>query len=231
LHFDDNFCNTLHHPASHCNTLQHTAVVDALVLPSKVNTLLCSDRCSRHITHYNALQYTATLSTHCNTLQHTATHCHTLQHTAAHCNTLQHTATHCITLQHTASHCNTLQLTATHCNSLQLTATHYRWQMLWRCRLRTIHLIYCGRWSQESICPIRRSGWLNANASSNLVVSMCCSVLQGVAVCLCWLQCFRGNRGNTECKRVLKPAAFDVLQVAVLCCSVLQCNAVCCRHG
>jgi len=40
-------------------------------------------------------------STHCNTLQHTATPCSTLQHTASHCNTLQHTATHCNTLQHT----------------------------------------------------------------------------------------------------------------------------------
>jgi len=77
------------------------------------------------------------ISTHCNTLQHTATHCNTLQHTATHCNTLQHTATmispagsapsstveHCNTLQHTATHCNTLQLTATHCISLQQTAT------------------------------------------------------------------------------------------------------------
>ena len=38
------------------------------------------------------------LTTHCNTLQHTATHCNTLQYTAMHCNTLQHTATHCNTL-------------------------------------------------------------------------------------------------------------------------------------
>jgi len=30
------------------------------------------------------------MSSHCNTLQHTATHCNTLQHTATHWNTLQH---------------------------------------------------------------------------------------------------------------------------------------------
>ena len=43
------------------------------------------------------MQYTATHSTHCNTLQHNATHCNTLQHTATHCNTLQHTEgrSHC----------------------------------------------------------------------------------------------------------------------------------------
>ena len=52
------------------------------------------------------------ITTHCNTLQHTATHCITLQHTASHGNTLQHTATHCNTLQHTATLCNTLQHTA-----------------------------------------------------------------------------------------------------------------------
>jgi len=69
--------------ATHCNTLQQIYA------------------------HYNTMQHTATgkklfdlqLSTHGNTLQHTATHCNTLQHTATHCNTLQHTATHCNTLQ------------------------------------------------------------------------------------------------------------------------------------
>jgi len=35
------------------------------------------------------------LTTHCNTLQHSATRCNTQQHTATRCNTLQHTATHC----------------------------------------------------------------------------------------------------------------------------------------
>jgi len=82
------------------------------------------------------------LSTHCSTLQHTATH--TLQHTATHA--LEHTprerfqghrgrlrdcqraileshsTTHCKTLQHTATRCNTLQHTATHCNTLQRTS-------------------------------------------------------------------------------------------------------------
>ena len=62
------------------------------------------------------------ITTHCNTLQHTATHCNTLQHTATHCNTLQRTAALCYTLQHTAALCNTLQPTAALCNTLQHTA-------------------------------------------------------------------------------------------------------------
>jgi len=67
-------------------------------------------------------------TSHCNTLQHTATHCNTLQHTALNItqqyvksscisSVIHHTATHCNTLQHTASHCITLQHTATHCNT------------------------------------------------------------------------------------------------------------------
>ena len=70
-------------------------------------------------------------TTHCNTLQHTATQ-HTTTRTAflAITNTLQHTATHCNTTHYikdcffsyherTAAHCNTLQHTAT-----QHTITH-----------------------------------------------------------------------------------------------------------
>ena len=64
------------------------------------------------------------VSTHCNTLQHTATHGIALQHIATHCDTLRHTATHCDTLQHTAIHCDTLRHIVTHCNTLQHTATH-----------------------------------------------------------------------------------------------------------
>ena len=85
-------------------------------------------------------------TTHCNTLQHTATYgntvqqqckfeqnpCHqdrsSLQHTAAHCNTLQHTASQPVrnafprrmyTATHYSTlHCNTLTQTATHCNTM-----------------------------------------------------------------------------------------------------------------
>jgi len=74
------------------------------------------------------------LSTHCNTLHHTATRCdtlhhaatryHALQHTATQCNTRQHTATHDDTLQQIATHGNTRQHTAAHCNALPRTATH-----------------------------------------------------------------------------------------------------------
>jgi len=70
-------------------------------------------------------------TTHCDTLQHTATHCnapaHHLQQRVV-CsafdstyNTLQHTATHCNTLQHAAAHCNTLQHTPKHSKTLQHT--------------------------------------------------------------------------------------------------------------
>ena len=56
-----------------------------------------------------------TLTTHCNTLQHSATLCHTLQHS-------QHSVTPCNTLQHPATLCNTLQHlhhSATLCNTPQ----------------------------------------------------------------------------------------------------------------
>ena len=83
-------------------------------------------------THCNTLQYTASryktrirhTATHCNTLQQAATHWYKLLYTAAHYITLQHTAAHYITLQHTAAHCSTLQHTAAHCSTLQHTATH-----------------------------------------------------------------------------------------------------------
>jgi len=77
-------------------------------------------------------------ATHSNVQQHTTTHCHTLQHTATYYNTIQqHPTTHCNTLQHTATPytgvavCtatpyNTLQHPITHCNVLQHnTATPY----------------------------------------------------------------------------------------------------------
>ena len=79
-----------------------------------------------------------TITTHCNTVKHTATQCNALQHSAAHCNNHElstqlriskKTATHCPTLQHTSTHtstrCNMLQKTAASCITLHHTATHY----------------------------------------------------------------------------------------------------------
>ena len=70
-------------------------------------------------------------TTHCNTLQNTATLSSTVQHSATRCNTLQHTATHCSTLQHTVTHAlwqiwapDTVESSATLCNTLQHSATH-----------------------------------------------------------------------------------------------------------
>jgi len=73
------------------------------------------------------------LSTHCNTLQHTATHCNVPQHLQGQCNY----ATHCNTLHHFMlvgygpifrAHCNTLQFdrlqkSAMSCNTLCLPVT------------------------------------------------------------------------------------------------------------
>jgi len=67
----------------------------------------------------NTLHLTTT--THCKTLQYTATQFHTLPHTATHYNTLQHAATPCNTLPHPATHSNTperAKITATAAASL-----------------------------------------------------------------------------------------------------------------
>ena len=50
-------------------------------------------------------------SSHCNTLQHTATHCNTLQHTATHCNTLQCDSVYCtlLTARRSFKYINTLE--------------------------------------------------------------------------------------------------------------------------
>ena len=103
-------------------------------MANKLGVFLCICRpflriCRARLQIYRC--HTYTLSTHCNTLQHTAPHCNTLQHTATHYNTIVpgsvgdtlphirslHTATHCNTLQHAASHCSTQQQAATNCNS------------------------------------------------------------------------------------------------------------------
>jgi len=70
------------------------------------------------------------MSTHCNTLQHTATCCNTLQYTATRLQLATHTSTSCNILQCTAihsnthcnTHCNTLQHTLTQCKTLQHSA-------------------------------------------------------------------------------------------------------------
>ena len=69
----------------------------------------------------------------------------------------QHTATHCNALQHTATHCNTLQHTAAHCSTLQHTATHQSVQLF-----KSLLAIECA---------VERD------------YTVCCSVLQYVAVC------------------------------------------------
>jgi len=75
-------CSTLRHTATHCNTLQyiaaHYGTLQHCVYSYEGHaTFVCGTR----------LNYTWDMlrSSHCNTLQRTATHCNTLQHTATHC--------------------------------------------------------------------------------------------------------------------------------------------------
>jgi len=153
-------CNTLKHtgPATYCNTLQHTATHYYNILQHTMkfyNTLgdVTGSGIGRNYRRrFIQLQHTEThwtsnilqhITTHCNTLKHTATATYystLLQHTTTHYDKLQHTwgcdeewywqqqswafhhtATYYNTPQHTATHCNTLQHTATHCNTLQHT--------------------------------------------------------------------------------------------------------------
>jgi len=57
-------------------------------------------------------------------------------------------------------------------------------------------------------------------------VSVCCSVLQCVAVCCSVLQCGAVCCSVLQCVAVCCSVA--VLQCVAVCCSVLQCVAVCC---
>jgi len=119
------------HTHTHTHTYTHTHT-HAITIHTQVEKLML--RC---------------ITTHCNTLQHTAKYCNTLKHTTTHYNALQRTATHCNAQQHTATHCNALctytgwnsdavvqqrndsvdtlrltatqQHTATHCNTLNHT--------------------------------------------------------------------------------------------------------------
>jgi len=158
--------------------------------------------------HCNTLQHTAT---HCNTLQHTATHCNTLQHSTTHAAgavaqnaalrpiyvpvySLQHAATHCNTLQHAATHCNTLQYTATHRNTLQHTATHCNTRNRCCCSICGAAPCLCAR--IHSPAPPAPTAKLTRNVamlpvSSAITTPMpqvCCSVLQGDALCCRVLQ-------------------------------------------
>jgi len=147
------------------------------------------------------LQHTATHSRECcNTLQHTL---QSIQHTATHSRecvalyksmlSLQHIATRsrecCNTLQHTLQEytlCNTLQHTlqsvATHCNtlyrvySLQRTATRYRETT--PCSTLQHTRLHTATHPRECVALYKST-----------LSTMCCSVLQCVAVCCNVLQC------------------------------------------
>ena len=113
--------------ATHCNSLQFTATHYNAhdLLTGVAQCSLWFGSVSVRPTHSRKQ-----ISTHCNSLQLTATHCNSLQLTATHCNT--HYTIYvqvwrgvpCGWGRYSDSE-RLLQLTATHCNSLQLTAFHY----------------------------------------------------------------------------------------------------------
>ena len=110
---------------------------------------------------YTVVNRPLRMSTHWNTLQHTATRCNTLQHTATHCNTLHHTAPHCNTMQHITPHSN------------------INWVASKLLRKPT----------SRFLSPVLRI-WAVAVCCSVLqCVTVCCSVLQCVAVRCSALQC------------------------------------------
>ena len=126
----------------------------------------------------------------CNTMQHTAMHCNSVSSspalTATHCITqritLQHTATPCCALlselQQTATNCNTLQDTATSCcallSELQHTATHCNTLQL-HAALSCPCRAFVSRVQVSVVTCVRRL--------CHMSTSLCCSVLQCVAVC------------------------------------------------
>ena len=119
---------------------------------------------------------------------------------------LQHSA-HGIALQYAVLHCNTLQHTATHCNTLQHTATH--------CNTAVIHCVT----------------FIHVHVS---YLSVCCSVLQGVAGCCSVLHVLRHIH---SCTCVLsfsqqEPSADTNLLIkskTATCCNTLQHTATYCK--
>jgi len=202
------------------------------------NVSRCNGGQSHIVMHCNTLRHTATNVYGCNCGQdHTATHCKTLHDTAWHCKTLQHTARHGKTLQHSATHChawlwhycNTLPHTATHCNKREQIQWWTRWQFSQRSTSLMMSLLSTSTW--------RISCTLSWPPRS----SLCCSVLQYVAVCCTVLHCLEHHLATDLMHFVLASKVFccsvlhcglvvcrSVMRCVALICSVLQCVAVCC---
>jgi len=155
------------------------------------------------------------------------THCNALQRTATHCNTLQHTATHCSTLQHTATHRNTPQHTATQ-----------RVKDTCLCVLRISKEIYVcqkrpTKETYKTRLTCRHTGSVKEVSCRVECVrgSVCCRVLQGVAVGCSGLQRVAVRCSALQCVAVRCSAVqgvavrCNVLQCVAVPCSVLQCVA------
>jgi len=138
-------CSVLQRVAACCSVLQCVAVCCSVLQCVSRSRVLDQDKyaCVEN-TSTCPLQLTATDSTHCNTLKHTATHCNTLQHTATDSNIPQqsdqdkctsvdaprknppmrfpprcHSNPCCSVLQCAAVCCSMLRCVAVHCSVLQ----------------------------------------------------------------------------------------------------------------
>jgi len=115
------------------------------------------------------------VTSHCQTLQLTATHCSTIIRN----NTLirRMTVHVCdLTLQHTATHYNTLQHTATHCNTLY-------WSWAWCTRFKCVYVCVCVCvcvWEREGKCVL-----------ACVCVCVCVFVRVCMCVCVCGFLCVR----------------------------------------
>jgi len=149
----------------------------------------------------------------CNTLQRTATPCNALQHPAIATRSCSVTGEGCTQRRltsHTATHCNTLHHTTTPCHTLQ---QRFDLAVLqWRGIFSVLQCV--------AVCCIVLQSY------SEVVFSVCCSVLQCVASVL---QCVAVCCNVLQCVAVVQwRGIFSVLQCVAVCCSVLQCVAVCC---
>jgi len=198
-HRDSLYCNPLH--ATHRNTPQHTA------------------------THCNPLQLFERIATYCNMLQCNIYDLYQYNYESSlletwrglfkslsRCSVLQCAAVCCSVWPGLCKDKQTRPHTATYCSTLQHTATRY----IRHARLIHIHTTT----NPQEACQDKATG------RSIVRCTMCCSVLQCVAVCCSVLQCVA-----VWC---------SVLQCLAVCCSVLQCHrmlycasfvAVRCREG
>ena len=134
-----------------------------------INTYVKRSACRADTVQCVAVCWRSVLTTHCNTLQHTARHCKTLQHTATACRADTVARVLCSVL---STHCNTLQLQHTAYGAPRL-LLEFLWQS------PTLVGLFCKKRRQmlESL-PIVVTLYVHA-----AFTRVCCSVLQSKADC------------------------------------------------